>query len=162
MTGRPGRDVLSLTRRAPAPEAQADAAPAALLLLVAAVALVDADGRILLTRRPAEKEYGGLWEFPGGKVEAGESPERAALRELWEELRVEPCRTCLDPFAFASQEQGGRHILMPLFICRQWDGVPDPQEGQELAWARPKDLLRYDMPPVDVPLAAELEARFVR
>jgi len=135
------------------------ASPAAPLLLVAAVALLDADGRVLLTRRPPGKPLAGLWEFPGGKVEPGETPERAAMRELYEELGIEPCRDCLQPFAFASQVQDGRHILMPLFLCRQWDGVVRAREGQALAWPRPSELMRYDMPPVDVPLAAEIEAR---
>ena len=129
------------------------------LLLVVAGALLDPDGRILLAQRPAHKAHGGLWEFPGGKVEAGESPQQALVRELREELRVEPCEQCLQPFAFASEAIEGGHLLMPLFVCRKWDGFPDPQEGQSIAWVRPNDLHTYDMPPADRPLAAELRDR---
>ncbi|WP_019962472.1 (deoxy)nucleoside triphosphate pyrophosphohydrolase [Woodsholea maritima] len=129
------------------------------LLLVVAGALVDPDGRVMLSRRPAHKAHGGLWEFPGGKVEPGESPQAALVRELREELRVEPCEQCLQPFAFASEPMEGGYLLMPLFVCRKWDGFPDPQEGQTIAWVRPNDLLKYDMPPADKPLAAELRDR---
>jgi 8-oxo-dGTP diphosphatase len=129
------------------------------LLLVVAVALLDTDGRVLITRRPEGKEYAGLWEFPGGKVEAGETPERAALRELWEELGVEPCTTCLQAFAFASCAEGSRHLLMPLYLCRKWDGIPRPLLGQELAWVPPARLTDYAMPPADIPLAVELRER---
>ncbi len=129
------------------------------LLLVVAVALIDEGGRVLITRRPEGKPMAGLWEFPGGKVEQGETPERAALRELWEELGVEPCRGCLDPFAFASCPNGDTHLLMPLYLCRRWDGLPRPLIGQELAWVAPARLADFDMPPADVPLAAALRDR---
>ena len=129
------------------------------LLLVVAGALVDADGRVLITQRPQGKTYAGLWEFPGGKVEARESPEDALRRELWEELGVEPCARCLHPFAFASHAEADRHLLMPLFVCRQWDGIARAREGQELKWVRPTELYRFPMPPADLPLAAELHDR---
>jgi 8-oxo-dGTP diphosphatase len=129
------------------------------LLLVAACALLDADKRILITRRPAGKAMAGLWEFPGGKIEPGETPEEAVVRELREELGVEPCERCLQPFAFASHEYEEFHLFMPLYLCRQWDGFPQPREGQEIAWTRAADLKRFDMPPADIPLAAELRDR---
>jgi len=129
------------------------------LLLVVACALLDADKRILITRRPAGKAMAGLWEFPGGKIEPGETPEEAVVRELREELGVEPCERCLQPFAFASHDYEDFHLFMPLYLCRQWDGFPQPREGQEIAWSRAADLKRYDMPPADIPLAAELRDR---
>lgn len=130
------------------------------LLLVAACALIDPDGRVLIARRPQGKAHAGLWEFPGGKIEAGESPEQALIRELREELGVEPCEQCLQPFAFASQPvEDGRHMLMPLFVCRRWDGFVDPKEGQEIQWVRPDKLATYDLLPADRPLAAELRDR---
>jgi 8-oxo-dGTP diphosphatase len=130
------------------------------MLLVAACALLDEDGRVLIARRPDHKADGGLWEFPGGKIEPGERPEAAVTRELREELGVEPCERCLQPFAFASHPMpDGRHLLMPLYVCRKWDGFPDPKEGQQIAWVRPKDLANYPMPAPDVPLAAELRDR---
>ena len=129
------------------------------LLLVVACALLDADKRILITRRPAGKAMAGLWEFPGGKIEPGETPEEAVVRELREELGVEPCERCLQPFAFASHDYEDFHLFMPLYLCRQWDGFPQPREGQEIAWSRAVDLKRYDMPPADIPLAAELRDR---
>ena len=130
------------------------------LLLVAACALVDPDGRVLIARRPEGKALSGKWEFPGGKVEAGESPEAAVVRELREELGVEPCEQCLQSFAFASQRlETGRHLLMPLFICRRWDGFVDPKEGQQVAWVRPGKLAGYDLLDADRPLAAELRDR---
>ncbi|MCW5723417.1 MAG: 8-oxo-dGTP diphosphatase MutT [Maricaulaceae bacterium] len=129
------------------------------LILVAACALLDADKRVLITRRPEGKAMAGLWEFPGGKVEPDETPERAVVRELREELGIEPCEQCLQPFAFASHAYDTFHLLMPLYLCRKWDGFPDPKEGQELAWARAADLRNYAMPPADLPLAAELRDR---
>jgi 8-oxo-dGTP diphosphatase len=130
------------------------------LLLVGACALIDPDGRVLIARRPEGKPLAGKWEFPGGKVEAGESPEVAVVRELREELGVEPCEQCLQPFAFASEAlSDGRHLLMPLFVCRRWDGFVDPKEGQQIAWVRPDRLTQYDLLPADRPLAAELRDR---
>jgi len=130
------------------------------LLLVGACALVDPDGRVLIARRPEGKPLAGEWEFPGGKVETGESPEAAVVRELREELGVEPCEQCLQPFAFASQTlEDGRHLLMPLFVCRRWDGFVDPKEGQQIAWVRPERLNDYDLLAADRPLAAELRDR---
>ncbi|MEO1039795.1 MAG: (deoxy)nucleoside triphosphate pyrophosphohydrolase [Pseudomonadota bacterium] len=130
------------------------------MLLVAACALVDADGRVLIAQRPEDKAHGGLWEFPGGKVEPGETAEACVVRELREELGVEPCERCLQPFAFASLRlEDGRPMLMPLFVCRQWDGFPQPREHQQLAWVRTEHLSRYAMPEADKPLAAELRDR---
>ena len=122
------------------------------LLLVTAVALIDADGRVLLAQRPAGKSLAGLWEFPGGKVEAGETPEAALIRELREELGIETKESCLAPLTFASHSYDDFHLLMPLFACRRWQGIPTPREGQCLAWVRAKDLRNYPMPPADIPL----------
>lgn len=122
------------------------------IVLVAAVALIDADGRVLLSQRPEGKSLAGLWEFPGGKVEAGETPEAALIRELKEELGIDTWRSCLAPLSFASHSYDDFHLLMPLFACRRWDGTPHPREGQTLAWVRPADLRSYPMPPADVPL----------
>ncbi|MFN3835776.1 MAG: (deoxy)nucleoside triphosphate pyrophosphohydrolase [Glycocaulis sp.] len=130
------------------------------LLLVAACALVDPDGRVLIAQRPDGKALAGFWEFPGGKIEPGEHPEGAIVRELREELGVEPCERCLQPFAFSSHPlQDGRHLLMPLYVCRKWDGFPDPKEGQRIAWVMPRDLNSYRLLPADIPLAAELRDR---
>jgi 8-oxo-dGTP diphosphatase len=126
------------------------------LVLVAAAALVDADGRVLLARRPEGKKMAGLWEFPGGKVEAGERPEQTVIREFREELGVHIQEPCLAPFAFASHGYDDFHLLMPVFVCRRWDGAPQPREGQTLAWVYPKDMHKYPMPPADVPLVAQL------
>lgn len=126
------------------------------LLLVAACALIDADGRVLLAQRPPGKSMAGLWEFPGGKVEAGERPEQSLIRELHEELGIAVKEDCLAPFAFASHGYDGFHLLMPLYLCRRWEGVVTPREGQQLAWARPKDMGAYQMPPADLPLVAQL------
>ena len=126
------------------------------ILLVAAVALVDRDGRVLLARRPEGRAMAGLWEFPGGKVRDGELPEQALIRELEEELGIDTRRSCLAPFAFASHSYERFHLLMPLFVCRVWLGTPHPREGQELAWVRPSRLGDYAMPPADVPLVALL------
>lgn len=126
------------------------------LLLVAAVALIDPDGRVLLARRPPGKKMAGLWEFPGGKLRAGETPEQALVRELQEELAIDTSESCLAPFAFASHAYEDFHLMMPLFLCRVWKGTPQPQEGQELAWVRPRRLADYPMPPADEPLVALL------
>lgn len=126
------------------------------LLLVSACALIDADGRVLLAQRPAGKEWAGLWEFPGGKLQDGETPEEALIRELREELGIDVAPSCLAPFAFASGRSRDVHLLMPLFICRKWTGTPRPAEAQALVWARPRDFSAYDMPPADRPLAAQL------
>ena len=119
---------------------------------VAAVALIDADGRILLAQRPEGKSMAGLWEFPGGKVEPGETPEAALVRELHEELGIETWNSCLAPLTFASHTYDDFHLLMPLFACRKWTGIPHPKEGQTLKWAHARDLREYPMPPADIPL----------
>ncbi len=121
-------------------------------LLVAAVALIDADGRVLLAQRPEGKSLAGLWEFPGGKVEPGETPERALIRELHEELGIETWGSCLAPLTFASHSYDDFHLLMPLFACRRWQGVPRPQEGQHLVWARTHEFNKYPLPPAALPL----------
>ncbi len=126
------------------------------LLLVAACALVDPDGRVLVARRPEGKTMPGLWEFPGGKVEAGETPEAALIRELREELGIDTSAACLAPLTFASHAYEKFHLLMPLFVCRRWQGIPQSREGQALKWVRPKDLRTYPMPPADLPLIAPL------
>jgi 8-oxo-dGTP diphosphatase len=126
------------------------------LMLVAAVALVDADGRVLISRRPAGKQMGGLWEFPGGKVEDGERPEAALIRELREELAIDVAESCLAPLSFASHAYEDFHLLMPLYVCRRWKGQVRGAEGQELAWVKPKKLRDYPMPPADVPLIPHL------
>jgi 8-oxo-dGTP diphosphatase len=122
------------------------------LVLVAAVALIDADGRVLLAQRPEGKAMAGLWEFPGGKVEQGETPEAALIRELREELGIDTVASCLAPLTFASHGYENFHLLMPLFACRKWEGIPQPREGQRLAWARAEALRDYPMPPADLPL----------
>ena len=126
------------------------------IVLVAAVALVDADGRVLLAERPAAKAMAGLWEFPGGKVNAGETPEAALIRELAEELGIDVTASCLAPFTFASHTYPDFHLLMPLYVCRKWAGIPTAREGQRLAWVRPARLADYPMPPADEPLVAML------
>ena len=126
------------------------------LVLVAAAALVDGDGRVLLAQRPAGKSMAGLWEFPGGKIEAGELPEAALIRELREELGIEVAPTCLAPFTFASHAYGDFHLLMPLFICRRWQGIVRPREGQVVKWLRPAAMADLPMPPADTPLVAML------
>lgn len=125
-------------------------------ILVSAVALIDIDGRILLAQRPAGKSMAGLWEFPGGKVETGESPEAALVRELQEELGINTWKSCLAPLTFASHSYEDFHLLMPVFACRKWEGSPRPQEGQTLKWAHVSELKNYPMPPADIPLIAML------
>lgn len=122
------------------------------IVLVSAVALVDPDGRVLLAQRPEGKSMAGLWEFPGGKVEPGESPEDALIRELHEELGIETWNSCLAPLTFASHGYEDFHLLMPLFICRRWTGVPAAREGQRLKWVRGNQLANHPMPPADIPL----------
>ncbi|MDP3860763.1 MAG: (deoxy)nucleoside triphosphate pyrophosphohydrolase [Phaeovulum sp.] len=122
------------------------------LLLVAAVALIDVEGRVLLAERPAGKSLAGLWEFPGGKVEPDETPEAALIRELHEELGIETWQSCLAPLSFASHAYADFHLLMPLFACRKWGGIVHAREGQRLAWVRAADLRNYPMPAADLPL----------
>ena len=123
-----------------------------IILLVSAVALIDPDGRVLLAERPAGKSMAGLWEFPGGKVEPGETPEAALIRELREELGIKTWQSCLAPLTFASHGYDGFHLLMPLFACRKWEGIVTPREGHRLAWVVPERLADYPMPPADLPL----------
>ncbi len=122
------------------------------VMLVAAVALIDTDGRVLLAQRPPGKTMAGLWEFPGGKVEPGETPETALIRELQEELGIDTHASCLAPLTFASHAYPDFHLVMPLFACRRWNGIPQPREGQRLAWVRAAALTDYPMPPADLPL----------
>ena len=126
------------------------------VILVVAVALVDADGRVLLAERPAGKAMAGLWEFPGGKVTPGETPEQALIRELKEELDIDVAEACLAPLTFASHRYESFHLLMPLYACRRWSGTLQPREGQRLAWVRGEKLEQYPMPPADKPLVAML------
>ena len=126
------------------------------LVLVAACALVDGDGRVLLAKRPKGRPLAGLWEFPGGKVEVGETPEQALIRELKEELSIDVSQVCLAPFTFASHAYPDFHLLMPLYVCRRWKGDVVAMEGQELAWVRAVRLGDYAMPPADEPLRAML------
>ena len=127
------------------------------ILTVVAVALVDVDGRVLLAQRPEGKAMAGLWEFPGGKIHPGESPEAALIRELKEEIDIDVTEACLAPFTFASHRYEKFHLLMPLYVCRRWKGVMRPREGQTLAWVRPAKLGDYPMPPADKPLVAMLQ-----
>jgi 8-oxo-dGTP diphosphatase len=126
------------------------------LVLVVAVVLVDVDGRVLIAQRPAGKSMAGLWEFPGGKVDPGETPEQALVRELHEELGIETAMSCLAPIAFASHGYETFHLLMPVFACRKWNGLPRPREGQALKWVMPAELGRFPMPPADLPLVGLL------
>ena len=128
------------------------------IVLVAACALVDADGRVLLAQRPAGKAMAGLWEFPGGKIEAGERPELSLIRELQEELGITVSEACLAPLTFASHAYPDFHLLMPLYVCRRWEGTVTALEGQRLAWVKPNRLRDYEMPPADVPLVSHLMA----
>lgn len=126
------------------------------IVLVSAVALIDVDGRVLLAQRPEGKSMAGLWEFPGGKVEAGETPEAALIRELQEELGIGTWDSCLAPLTFASHKYDDFHLLMPLFACRKWEGIPCAKEGQVLKWVRGNDLRSYPMPAADLPLIPAL------
>lgn len=127
------------------------------VVFVVAAALVDADGRILIAQRPAGKSMAGLWEFPGGKVHDGETPEAALIRELQEELSIDTRRSCLAPLTFASHTYDDFHLIMPLYLCRVWQGTPTGVEGQNLKWVRPNGLREYPMPPADEPLVAMLQ-----
>lgn len=126
------------------------------VVLVAACAIVDADGRVLIAQRPEGKSMAGLWEFPGGKVDPGERPEDALIRELKEELGIVVKEACLAPLTFASHTYEDFHLLMPLYVCRRWEGTVTPHEGQTLAWVRPNRLRDYPMPPADIPLISHL------
>jgi len=128
------------------------------IILVAACALVDADGRVLIAQRPAGKPLAGLWEFPGGKIEDGEAPEQSLIRELQEELGIVVNEACLAPLTFASHAYPDFHLLMPLYVCRRWQGQVTDSEGQTLAWVKPNRLRDYEMPPADVPLISHLMA----
>ena len=128
------------------------------IILVAACALIDADGRVLIAQRPAGRSMAGLWEFPGGKVEPGETPEMTLIRELHEELGITVNEECLAPLTFASHPYADFHLVMPLYVCRRWEGIVRPQEGQQLTWVRPNRLRDYPMPPADVPLISHLAA----
>ncbi|MGH1576062.1 8-oxo-dGTP diphosphatase MutT [Planktotalea sp.] len=123
---------------------------------VSAVALIDVDGRVLLAQRPEGKSMAGLWEFPGGKIEAGETPEAALIRELQEELGIDTWASCLAPLTFASHSYDDFHLLMPLFACRKWDGIPQAKENQTLKWVKASDLSKYPMPAADIPLIPHL------
>lgn len=138
-------------------EANASGGGPAKILWVSAVALVDRDGRVLLAQRPAGKKLAGLWEFPGGKIEEGETPEAALVRELKEELGIDTAASCLAPLTFASHRYDEFHLMMPLYVCRVWQGHAAAQEGQALAWVYPKDFGKYPMPPADVPLIPALQ-----
>jgi 8-oxo-dGTP diphosphatase len=126
------------------------------MLVVVAVALVDVDGRVLLTQRPPGKQFGGLWEFPGGKIDEGERPEESLIRELREELDIAVDEACLAPLTFASHTYADFHLLMPLFLCRRWQGIARSAEGQTLRWVRPAALHQYPMPAADLPLIPAL------
>lgn len=126
------------------------------ILLVVACALVDPDRRVLIAQRPEGKSLAGLWEFPGGKLESGESPEEALIRELSEELGISTKTACLAPLSFASHSYDNFHLLMPLYVCRKWQGIPQAKEHQALKWVRPQALRDYPMPPADEPLVAAL------
>ncbi|MFZ0845839.1 MAG: 8-oxo-dGTP diphosphatase MutT [Pseudolabrys sp.] len=128
------------------------------IVLVAACALIDADGRVLIAQRPAGKPMAGLWEFPGGKIDDGELPEQSLIRELKEELGITVNVACLAPLTFASHSYPDFHLLMPLYVCRKWEGTVTALEGQQLAWVKPNRLRDYEMPPADVPLVSHLMA----
>ena len=144
--------------QAPPEPVEDEAGPGPVLTLVVACALVDADKRVLLAQRPAGKAMAGLWEFPGGKVEPGERPEQTLIRELHEEIGIDVSEPCLAPLTFASHLYPNFHLLMPLYICRRWDGIVQPREAQALKWVRPNDLRNYPMLPADEPLIPHLTA----
>jgi 8-oxo-dGTP diphosphatase len=146
-------DALYVRARSPTLKGQA-----VKVVSVAACALIDADGRVLLAQRPEGKSMAGLWEFPGGKIETGETPEQSLIRELEEELGIVVKEACLAPLTFASHSYPDFHLLMPLYVCRRWDGMVTAREGQQLAWVRPNRLRDYPMPPADVPLIPHLTA----
>ena len=125
-------------------------------ILVSAIALIDADGRVLLAQRPEGKSLAGMWEFPGGKLEAGEAPDAALRREIMEELGLDICESCLHPLTFVSHDYDDFRLLMLLYVCRNWEGIPQSREGQALMWRRPADMSALPMPPADVPLVAAL------
>ena len=127
------------------------------ILMVPALALVDADGRVLLAQRPPGKAMADLWEFPGGKIEPGETPEAALIREIDEELGINTKQSCLAPVSFASHDYEAFHLVLLLYICRRWQGRPEPREGGELAWVRPSQLRKYDMPPANTEFVAVLQ-----
>lgn len=131
--------------------------PGVSILLVSAVALIDPRGMVLITQRPLHKDMGGLWEFPGGKIDEGETPEFALMRELYEELGIETRTSCFTPLNFTSHSYEKFHLLMPLYACRMWQGVPRAKEGQKLAWVKPQDLQEYPMPPADLPLCFAIQ-----
>ena len=133
-------------------DALAEKPAPAKIVYVVAVALVDRDGRVLLAQRPPGKKMAGLWEFPGGKIEPGEMPEHALVRELQEELGIDTKSSCLAPLTFASHSYDDFHLFMPVFVCRVWQGMVQSKEGQSFAWVYPKDFDKYPMPPADVPL----------
>ncbi len=137
---------------------QPDAARLTPIVWVSAACLIDADGRILLAQRPPGKSMAGLWEFPGGKIEPGETPERALVRELEEELGIRTHRSCLSPIGFASHPYAHFHLVMPLFVIRQWQGIATPREGQALKWLWPAELMDLPMPPADLPLVGLLQS----
>lgn len=139
-----------------APSGEAQPTAAVRTVFVVAAALVDADGRVLIAQRPEGKAMAGLWEFPGGKVEPGERPDDALRRELWEELAVDACESCLQPFTFVSHAYPDFHLFMPLWVVRRWDGIPRPLEHAALKWVRPAMMKDYPMPAADEPLVAAL------
>jgi 8-oxo-dGTP diphosphatase len=146
----------SLDGRVRAIRSDAQVSAALPLVLVAAVALVDSDGRVLIAKRPQSKPMAGLWEFPGGKVEEGERPELSLIRELREELAIDVTEACLAPLTFASHAYETFHLLMPLYVCRRWKGMVTALEGQELKWVKPNRLRDFPMPPADLPLIPHL------
>ena len=132
------------------------------VLFVVACALIDRDGRILVTQRPKDKNFAGLWEFPGGKIESGETPEQAIVRELFEELSIEPCERCVEPLIFTTDQQQFRTIVLLLFLCRQWDGFVQPMEGQKTKWLYPDELNELEWVSADIPLVNYLRDRLPR